>query len=335
MPEKQEGRANTTKRSVTDAFKGLGFSPAGIMAMLILGLMPVYITDNAFLRVMISSMMYGAFAMAFDFTSGFINITNFGYSAFWGIGAYTTAILMMHYGVNPWLGMLAGFLLAGVAGFGLGLLTIRLGGIFASCMTWFLALALFAVATNWVGLTEGSKGMSVDPLIASDSYTGIFYIMFAIVLIVYVVLMRVSNSNIGIAFRAIGQDTDAAQAAGIDPARYKLINFTISCALGGLIGAFYAHFSGIIIPKIFQTSNTVEIMALSYIGGRGSIWGGLLGAMLLLPVMDYMKGMMEWRLILYGLFMILAMIFYPAGLSGLINIVRGHIGRILHLSGKD
>ncbi len=300
----------------------VGLTPVGFISLILLGLIPVFITDNAIVRLMISAMMYGVFAMAFDFTSGFINITNFGFSAFWGIGAYTSAILSTKLGISPWIGLICGFITAGIAGFLLGLLTIRLGGIFASCMTWFVALALFAVATNWVSLTDGSKGLGVDPLIDSTSYTGIFYTLFLILICVYITLMIIAKSDIGTAFRAIGQDVEAAQAAGIDPSKYKIINFTLSCAIGGLVGAFYAHFSGIILPKLFQTSNTVEIMALAFIGGRGKIWGSLLCAIVLLPIMDYMKGLMEFRLILYGLLMILVMIYYPKGIAGFIEDLK-------------
>ncbi len=313
--------------SMRNNLQRVGLTPVGLISLILLGLIPIFVTDNAIVRLMISAMMYGVFAMAFDFTSGFINITNFGFSAFWGIGAYTSAILSTKLGMSPWIGLFCGFITAGIAGFLLGLLTIRLGGIFASCMTWFVALALFAVATNWVSLTDGSKGLGVDPLIDATTYTGIFYTLFIILIAVYIALMVITKSNIGTAFRAIGQDVEAAQAAGIDPSKYKIINFTLSCAIGGLVGAFYAHFSGIILPKLFQTSNTVEIMALAYIGGRGKIWGSLLCAIVLIPVMDYMKGLMEFRIILYGLLMIMIMIYYPKGIAGFIESLKYKFGK--------
>ena len=324
--------------SVFSKFKNgistVGLSPFGLACFVALGLVPVFITDSALIRIIISAMMFGAFAMAFDFTTGFINITNFGFSAFWGLGAYTTAILAKTIGLSPWIGLLAGFIVAGVAGFLVGVLTIRLGGIFASCMTWFVALALFAVATNAVDLTQGPQGITVRRIIDSPDNTGTFYIMFVLVVIVFITLMLITKSNIGTAFRAIGQDVEAAQASGINPTKYKVLNFTISCAFAGLIGAFSAHFIGIVHPARFQTINTIDIMVLAFVGGRGTIWGGLLCALLLNPIMDYTRGLLELRLILYGVLMIVVMIFYPSGLAGVVQFIRFNVLKLFKIKGK-
>jgi branched-chain amino acid transport system permease protein len=134
---------------------------------------------------------------------------------------------------------------------------------------------------------------------------------------VYIVLRLIIRSNIGLAFRAIGQNFDSAQASGVNPTRYKLLNFTLSCACAGFFGGFYAHFVGIVTPDIMDTGHTLEVMALSFIGGSGSLVGGIFAAFLLVPVFDSLKKLMEYRLIIYGMLLILVMIFYPAGLSGL------------------
>jgi len=308
---------------------GLGLKPTGAALLLLLGLAPLIIQDEFITRLLISSLMFGALAMAFDFTSGYINIVNFGYAAFWGLGAYTSGILASTLGLSPWLGMIVGALLAGVLGFGLGLLTIRLGGIFASCMTWFVALAMMAIAANWVELTRGNSGMTVPPLFDSTANTPYFYVMFVMVILVYILLVRITKSKVGLAFRAIGQDLEAATSSGINPIRYKVLNFTISCAIAGMLGGLYAHFVGVLTPQVMHTSRTVEVMAIAYIGGRGSIWGGLVSALVMIPAMEYLKGLMELRLIMYGALMILVMIFYPKGLvglwQGLVRLLPGQV----------
>jgi branched-chain amino acid transport system permease protein len=129
------------------------------------------------------------------------------------------------------------------------------------------------------------------------------------------------RSPVGLAFRAIGQNYDAAQASGVNPTRYKLLNFTISSACAGLFGGFYAHYVGIVTPDVMSMGYTLEIMALSFIGGSGSLLGGVFAAFLLIPLFDSLKRLMEYRLILYGALLILVMIFYPAGLSGLFQQV--------------
>lgn len=302
----------------------VGLTPIGLILVLFGAVAPLFIEDEFFLRLLISSLMMGALAMAFDFTSGYINIVNFGYAAFWGLGAYTSGILAEKIGVSPWLGMLAGTLLAGVIGFCLGLLTIRLGGIFASCMTWFVALAMMAVAANWVELTAGNSGMTVWPIFDTVENLPYYYLIFGITILVYIVLILLTKSKIGLAFRAIGQDVEAAASSGVDANKYKVLNFTISCAIAGLLGAFYAHFVGVLTPKVMGTSHTVEMMAISYIGGRGTIWGALVSALLMTPLMDYLKNLMELRLIIYGALMIVVMIFYPQGISGIWYAFTGY-----------
>jgi len=315
---------------VVITMKKYGLTPLGTGLLLVLALAPILIQDEFIIRLLVSSLMFGALAMAFDFTSGYINICNFGYAAFWGLGAYTSAILAAELGMSPWLGMIFGAILAGILGFGLGLLTIRLGGIFASCMTWFVALAMMSVAANWVELTRGNSGMTVKALIDTVENTPYFYVMLIITILVYLILTYITKSKIGMAFRAIGQDLEASASSGINATKYKVLNFTISCTFAGLIGGFYAHYVGVLTPQVMHTSHTVEIMAIAFIGGRGTIWGGLVAALIMIPAMEYMKDLMELRLIMYGALMIIVMIFYPKGMVGLwesaVKIVsrRGH-----------
>lgn len=304
---------------VSDGLRKAGVSPLGALLLVLLAIAPVVVQDEFWTRLLISCLMFGALGMAFDFTAGYINIVNFGYAAFWGLGAYTSAILAVKLGISPWVGMFAGAIAAAVLGFLVGVLTLRLAGIFASCMTWFVALALMAVTANWVELTEGNSGLSAPYLFDTPSNLPYFYLILVFTVAIYVLLAFITRSHIGMAFRAIGQDSQAAAASGINLTKYKIFNMTLSCALAGLIGGFYAHFVGILTPNVMHTSHTVEYIAISYIGGRGSIWGSLLSALVIVPAMELLKDLMELRLIMYGALMILVMLFYPAGLAGLCN----------------
>lgn len=304
---------------VTGQIRHFGFNPLGLLGVIVLVVAPLIVNDEFITRLLITSLLFGSLAMAFDFTAGFINITNFGFAAFWGAGAYTSALLVVKLGWSPWLGMLAAGLLAGLLGFALGVLTLRLSGIFAACMTWFVALALMSVAANWVSLTKGNSGLGVPSLLDSAANLPYYYVMLFITIVTYVILLTVSNSYIGMAFRAIGQNLQAAQASGIDVTKFKIINFTISCAVAGVIGGFYAHYIGILTPGVMSTTQTVEMMVIAFVGGRGSIWGSLIAALILIPTMEYLNGLMEFRLLIYGLLMIFVMIFYPGGLAGILR----------------
>lgn len=300
-------------------YKQYGINPAMIILFLAIGLSPLFLPNQYLVRLLISALMVGALAMAFDFTNGYINICNFGFAAFWGSGAYASGLLVGSLDLSPLVGIVFGAVVTAFLGLLIGLLSIRLGGIFASCMTWFVSLALMTLANNLVDITNGSSGLRTQFLFYTPSNTPYFFVMLAVTILVYLVLMKLVNSDMGLAFKVIGKDIDAASSSGINPVKYKIINFTISCAVAGFIGGIYAHYIGIITPAIMSTNKTVEVMAIAYIGGRGTIWGALICALLLVPLMDLAKGLLEWRMIVYGVLMISVMIYYPRGLVGLLE----------------
>ena len=314
-----------------------GVNPAILLIFAAVALLPLLIPNEYVVRLLVSTLMMAALAMAFDFTSGYINICNFGFAAFWGLGAYVSAIVVSHLGISPWIGFAFGAVASAILGFLIGLLSIRLGGIFASCMTWFVSLAMMTLANNLVKLTNGSAGLHAKALFKTTQNAPYFYVMFGAMLLTYFFLTYITNLDMGLAFRGIGQDIDAASSSGVSPVKYKIANFTISCALAGLIGGVYAHFIGVITPSLMSTNKTVEVMAISYIGGRGSIWGSLILALILVPVLDIAKGLMEWRTIIYGVLMIVVMVYYPDGLSGLVTTAKAEIRKRLRqgASGAD
>jgi branched-chain amino acid transport system permease protein len=302
-----------------------GLSPLALILWAILAIVPLFIKDEYILRLMVVSLMFGAQAMAFDTTVGFINVVNFGFAAFVGLGAYTSGLLAVRLGVSPWFGFIAGTLVAGLLGFLTGILTLRLRGIYAAVMAWFVGLAIMGLTIVNVEFTRGQLGLTVPMLLDTAAQRPYYYVLLPIAFGVYVVLRLVTNSHIGLAFRALGQNLDAARASGVNPTRYRVLNFTLACALAGLLGVFYGHYVGILTPSVMATKQTVEVLALAYIGGRGTLWGGLLAAFLVIPIFEYLRPLLEYRLIIYGVFLILTMIFYPGGLVG---VLQGAVGLV-------
>jgi branched-chain amino acid transport system permease protein len=316
--------------TLLNRLKSYGFSLPLLVCLAILVLAPIFITNQYILRLLVASLYFGSLAMAFDFTGGFINAVNFGFAGFVGLGAYAAALASIHTGLGVWFGLLMAALVTGLVGFLTGILTLPLRGIYVSLMSWFVGMTLMALASAMINVTRGARGLIVPPLYESASNTAYLYFLLVMTLLVYIILRLIIHSRVGLAFRAIGLNFDAAQASGVNPTRYKLLNFTLSCACAGFFGGFYAHFVGIVTPDLMDTGHTLEVMALAYIGGAGSLLGGVFAAFLLIPIFDSLKKLMEYRLIIYGLLLILVMIFYPAGLSGVyqqsiqfINNLRG------------
>jgi len=308
----------------------IGFSPLGLFLLIILALLTNFypFSQEYIVRWLIMGAFLAAQSVAFDFTAGYINIVNFGFAALLGLGAYTSGIfanttpfLLYAPGLSPWLTIWLGAIMAGLLGFVLGVLTLRLRGIFAAVMAWFVGIALMGLVNNLTDLTRGPLGMNPVKFIETPNNLPYFYIVLAMMVFIYVVLKLVVGSNIGLAFKAIGQNPDAARASGINPTKYLVFNFTLSAFFAGLLGGFYAHFFGSLTPStLMHTSKTVEVLAIAYIGGRGSLWGGITIAFPFVFFIEFLRSNLSslpgLHLVIYGVLMVAIMIYYPSGFSG-------------------
>jgi branched-chain amino acid transport system permease protein len=318
-------------RRLSDTF---GVGVPGVIAIVLLFALPFMplLGREDLLRWLIGAALIGAEAIAFDFTTGYINVVNFGFAAFMGVGAYTSALLAVDLGISPWIGTFLGVIPAALLGFITGVLTLRLRGIFAALMSWFVGLALLGLTRNLTDLTRGPLGLNTPTYFQTASNRPYYFVIAVMLLVTFFVLRYITRSNIGLAFRALGQNIDAAQASGINPTFYRVFNFTVQCAFAGWLGGFYAHYYGILTPQVMHTSHTVEVLAIAYIGGRGSIWGGGLTAFPFIFFIEFLRSNLTelpgLHLVLYGLMLILVMIFYPSGVAGVYDSAVARIRKM-------
>ncbi len=319
-PTRDEAKAFARRRVI--------FAIVLVAIVLVLPFIPPF-TGQDYQRFLVTGALMAAYAVAFDFTAGYIDIVNFGLAAFIGLGAYTSGLLAVDYGISPWIGMVAGAFVAGVVGLLTGMLTLRLRGMYAAVMAWFVGLALMGLVRNVPEITRGSLGLSTPQLLNTSDNLPYYYVIVALLLITIGVLMMVIRSKVGLAFRAIGQNLAAAKASGINPTRYLVINFTLSCAFAGLLGGFYAHYYGILTPDVMATSHTVEILAVAYIGGRGTLWGPAVIAFPLMVITGLLQAQLAsmpgLELVLYGLLLILVMVFRPSGFAGMVTSLSNRL----------
>lgn len=305
----------------------VGLSPLSFVLFMILGVAPSLIHDEYMLHMLVICLLFGTLAMGFDLSAGFISVANWGYGSLMGLGAYTSALLLTKLGITPWIGIFAGALVAGLLGLLIGVLTLRMEGMFAAILAWFVGLVLMALCAALVPLTRGALGLNVALFFDTGWAKPYFYVILVICIFTYILLRLITKSNLGLAFNALGQDVEAARTSGVNPMKYKVINFTISCFIAGLCGGFYAHFIGILTPDLLSTKKTVEILVIAYIGGRGSIWGPLLAAFLIIPTFEYLNFLFEYKYVIYGLLLIGVMILYPTGISGLLSSLESVLRR--------
>ena len=299
----------------------LCLTPLALVGLVILVVIPFIPPFNQqyFIRWLVAAALMAANAIAFDFTAGYINIVNFGYYAILGLGGYTSAILANNLGISPWIGMFFGAAASGILGFLTGLLTLKLRGLFAAVMAWFVGLALMGLTTKLVWLTRGPLGLRSPQLFETSSNLPYYYLVLLLMFVTYLVCRWATRTKMGIAFKAIAQNMEAARTSGINPVFYRIANFTMSCTLAGFLGGFYAHYYGILTPDVMHTSKTVEVLAVAYIGGRGSLWGGAFIAFPFMIAMELIRSSLSnlpgLNLIIYGLLLILVMIYYPGGFA--------------------
>jgi branched-chain amino acid transport system permease protein len=310
------------KQGVAKYLDYLCLTPLGAIGFLILIIVPLFppFNQDYLIRWFILAAIMGSGAMAFDFSSGYIAVVNFGFAAFVGLGAYTSAIVAIKWGIPLPVAMLCGAFTAALLGFFTGTISLRMRGMFAICLTWFIGIGLMGLAIKMVWLTRGMLGLSV-PYFFKPGVPNLYYWypVLGVALVTWYILKRIARSHMGLAFKAIGQNMDAAKTSGINPTRYRIINFTVSCAVAGWIGAFYAHFIGILTPDFLHTAKTVEFLVIAYIGGRGTLWGGFAVSFpliwfteMLRSNFDYLPGI---NLLIYGLMLIVIMIFYAGGMA--------------------
>lgn len=285
------------------------------------------LADNAFLTtVFISALMFGILGAIYDLMLGYAGLTNFGFAGFIAAGAYGSALASFHYGVSPWFGLLIGGACGGLLGFFTGVITLRLRGLYLGLTTWFVAEALRFTISNTPGYTRGVLGLAVDPFpnllgidFARGNLLSYYYLLMVLSALIFVVMYLLVHSKVGLAFKAIREDQLATESLGVNTTKYKILNFTIACFLTGVIGAFYAHYLGILspTPEEFGVPRTVEILTVAYVGGRGTLWGSLFAGFLLIGFQEYFRELEAWRLVMFGALLISVMIFAPKGLSGL------------------
>jgi branched-chain amino acid transport system permease protein len=311
-------------RGVTASTLARVLKVAVLIGLLIL--VPPLVDSPYVTTVFISALLFGLFGAVYDLMIGYAGLANFGYAGFIAAGAYGSALASFHYGISPWLGLLIGGACGALIGLLTGLITLRLRGLYLGLTTWFVAEALRSTISNAPGYTRGMQGLAVDAFpsvlgidFARGQLLNYYYLLILLGAVIMLAMHFLVRSKIGLAFRAIREDQLATESLGLNATKYKLINFTVACFLTGVLGAFYAHYLGILTPtpEEFGVPRTVEILTVCYVGGRGTLWGSLFAGFLLVGFQEYFRELEAWRLVMYGALLTLVMLFAPKGLAGL------------------
>ena len=270
-------------------------------------------------HVLILVLLYVALGSAWNILGGFAGQLSVGHAAFFGIGAYTAAVLASKTSLSPWWAMIAGPLFVLPIALAVGWICFRLRGPYFTLSTIAIGEMVRLVALNWSELTGGAVGVVIRPSVFSGtSKIPYYYIVLVIAVLTVALCQRISRRKLGYYLMAIREDQETAESIGIDTTKYKLVALAISASLTAIGGAFYANYFLFVDPTIvLPLALSVEIVLMSIIGGLGTVAGPVLGAVLLkLSSEVFRNEFAQANLLIYGALLVVVILFMPGGLMG-------------------
>lgn len=278
-------------------------------------------------------------ALGLNMLMGYAGQISLGHAAFYGIGAYTTAILTVHLNWSPWLALPAAVLLTALVAFLVALPMLKLSGYYLGMGTLGFGMITYILIRQWTTVTGGDSGLVGIPFLAMGPYSlasgkTYFYLVWGVVLVSFLICERLVDSRVGRALRAIHDGEQVAAAMGIDTSRLKTGVFVLSAIFAALAGFLYAHLVSFISPNSFDFLVSIRLVTMVVVGGMASIWGSLLGASLLTILPEWLHVFSDFEMIVYGLILMTIMIFLPQGLTrGLLDLHERSVA--LKMKGRE
>jgi len=302
----------------------------------VLALLPLALGDSNYtMRLLVISMIWGGVAIAWDLLLGYAGIFNLGQIGFFAIGAYTSAMMSENLGINPWWGLAAGAVTGAIVAVLLGLPSLRLAGIYIALLTlaFYEVLAPLLTVGQAIG-TGGKRGISpVTPYsIGGYEFSGgqqipWYYLALGLFLVCLIVGYFAINSRFGTSFIALHDSESFAQSLGISRYKVSLLIVGLSGLLTGMMGAFYAHYTGVVSPRVLGLEVFIYLVIMVLLGGIGKFPGPAIGAFIIIFVSDWLRSFDRWRLLIFGALVVIIVMLAPQGIMGAVDSVRDAVRR--------
>lgn len=277
-----------------------------------------------YVDVMVFAGIFTIVCLGISLLMGYAGQISMAQAAFFGIGAYTSGILTARFGFNPWAAMPAGALLAALVAWLVGIPALRLKGHYLAMATLGFGVIVHIVLSEEVTWTGGPSGMADIPGLQVmglklKSELSWYYLVWSTVFLVLLFCFHILHSRVGRALRAIHEEESAAEAMGVPTARYKVQVFVLSAVLAALAGSFYTHYVTCLNPSSFNLMWSIRFILMVMVGGMQSLWGALLGAVLMTFVgNEWLHMFAEFEILMYGAILLLVTLFLPKGLVSLV-----------------
>jgi branched-chain amino acid transport system permease protein len=298
---------------------------AALLAAAIVG--PAVSRDPYVVHLMVLGSLAAMLAVGLNVALGFAGLFSFAQGAFYGIGAYVSALLVLGGIVGFWTGFVLAGVSAGAAGFVLGLFTIRLGGHYLAIATFAFQEIVVLVMRNWDSVTKGTAGITGvpgPPPLAAPGLPAItfttelpyYYLVLAVLVLVVAATWRLQGSQLGLELLAIRDDETAARAIGVRALRLKIFAFTLSAMFAGFAGSLFAHYVKNVSPESFMVATSFSVLVAVLVGGIGTTLGPVLGGIALTFLPEYLRAFHAYRFTIYGALIIVVIIAMPTGVAG-------------------
>lgn len=299
----------------------------GVVFMLIL---PLLFDNSAHINMLCMVFLFAAAGMSWNILSGYARQVSLGHGIFFGIGAYTTTLLQIHWNITPWIGMFVGGVLAVFVGYFIGLGVFRLKGHYFAIATIAYSMIFMLIFIKFYNITGGAQGLSIPynnsfVVMQFKEKLPYYYIFFAALLIMIFVVRKIERSRLGYYMIAMGQDEQAAKAIGINIFGVKQTALAISAFCTAIMGTLYAQYMYYIGPNdVFSLDMSIEFALVSIVGGLGTVFGPILGSALMKPLVElanehFGSSLPGLNYAIYGLVLMVVIMIRPNGLIGIFN----------------
>lgn len=303
---------------------------AALILLFVFAAVPAFLHATGksyFAQVANTALIYVILAASMNLITGTAGLLCLGHAAYYGVGAYTAALLSAHYHLPFAFTLPLGGLVAGFCGVLVALPTMRLSSIYFAVATLGVGEIIHVAMLNWVSLTRGPMGIQIlSPITLFGQrftkLTSIYYVTATLACLSVYLLYRMSHSYFGNALRSVREDDQCAEAMGISVVKLKIQAFGVSTFFAGCAGALMAHSTGYISPDSFKFSESILILAMVVVGGLGSVPGGIFGALLLILLPEVARGLGDLRMIAVGLVMFFSILLLPKGLFGEVSAIE-------------
>lgn len=298
-----------------------------IVAVGILALLPLSGLQEYWIYTLTIGFYYALMAASWALLVGYIGRISFAQAAMAGLGAYASALSVMHLGLALPLAIVTAVAVSALTGVVIGWLTLRLHGAYLGLTTIAFSEILRITVTAEHQITAGSLGLKAPPLIPNGTATDYYYLFLVAVVVSVVLMLVLLRSRIGLFFQSIREDEDGSASLGVNTTAWKIAAFAISAAFAGFAGALYAHFVQLITPSMMSIQEMGYILAMAVIGGFHNVVYAAFGGLLLQLALEALREAGEWRLGIFGLAALLVLRFAPNGLFGTLAALLGKGGR--------